>query len=94
MFTESLPTFAESGFPGYQASTWTAIVAPAKTPKEVVAKLNDAFAYALRAPAAQQQADLLSIEPTPSTPERVTEFARAEAKKLGVAIKARGISLD
>ena len=90
----NIPTIAESGYPGYEAATWTAIVAPAKTPKEIVAKLNEAFAYGLKAPAAVQQADLLAIEPYPTTPERVTEFARTEADKLNVAIKAKGISLD
>ena len=52
-----LPTIAESGLPGYDASTWGGILAPAGTPKDVVAKLNGAINAALKQDDVRAQAD-------------------------------------
>lgn len=89
-----LPTMDEAGVRGFVANTWTAIVAPAKTPPEIIAKLNKAFSDALRNPAVQGQLATLGVVPIPSTPEHVTEFTRGEAKRLGAIIRAKSISLD
>lgn len=90
----SLPTFDEVGVKGFEANTWTAIVAPANTPKPIIDKLNKALTEALKTPSIQSQLTTLGVEPIPSTPERVTEFAQNEARRLGAIIRAKGIALE
>jgi tripartite-type tricarboxylate transporter receptor subunit TctC len=89
-----LPTLDEVGVKGFVANTWTAIVAPANTPKEVIEKLNKAYVEALKNPNVTSQLATLGVDPIPSTPEYVTEFSRSEAKRLGDIIKAKNISLE
>ena len=90
----ALPTFDEVGVKGFVANTWTAIVAPAHTPKPVIDRLNKALTDALKTPAVQNQLATLGVEPIPGTPEQVTEFAHAEAKRLGAIIRAKNIVLE
>jgi tripartite-type tricarboxylate transporter receptor subunit TctC len=89
-----VPTLAESGLPDYEATGWTGIVVPAKTPPEIVAKLNAAIVQALKSPDIQQAFEKQAAEPVGSTPEEFGAFIRKETDKWGATIRAAGISAD
>lgn len=86
-----LPTLAESGVPGYDASPWYAIFVPVKTPKEIVTKLNTEIVKALHLPDVQarftseQGTDLVA-----DTPEHFAAFYKEELAKWAKVVKASG----
>ena len=86
-----LPTIAESGLPGYDASTWGGILAPAGTPKDVVAKLNAAINAALKQDDVRSRLSGAGIEIQGGTPEQFGEVIRAEIEKWGRIVKEAGI---
>jgi tripartite-type tricarboxylate transporter receptor subunit TctC len=89
-----VPTTAEAGFPGFLASTWNAILAPAGTPNEVVAALNSAFVRAVQDPTVSARMNELSAEPASSTPAELAEFMRAELQRWAPVVKASGARAD
>jgi len=90
-----LPTLQEQGLKGFECYTWNAIFAPAKTPPQVVARLNEAINKALADPALFRRLQEAGIDPTPgTTPDKVAEFVRAELAKWAPIIKASGAELD
>jgi tripartite-type tricarboxylate transporter receptor subunit TctC len=90
----NIPTVAESGLPDYEATGWTGIVVPAKTPPDVVAKLNAAIVLALKSPDLRQALEKQAAEPIGSTPEEFASFIRKETDKWAKTIQAAGISMD
>jgi tripartite-type tricarboxylate transporter receptor subunit TctC len=76
-----VPTFAESGLPGYESIGWFGIVAPGGTPGEIVAKLNGAIAAALNDRAVAAFARSVGAEPAPGTPQEFAAFIRSEIGK-------------
>src|SRR5437762_7786671 len=86
-----LPTIAESGLPGYDASTWGGILAPAGTPKEVVAKLNGAINSVLKQDDVRVRLMGAGIEIQGGTPEQFGEVIKAEIDKWGRIVKEAGI---
>lgn len=64
-----VPTIAESGVPGYQSSSWNGLAAPAKTPKDVVARLNRAVAEAMASAETKKRLQEIGIQPMSSSPE-------------------------
>ena len=86
-----LPTIAESGLPGYDASTWGGILAPAGTPKDVVAKLNGAINAALKMDDVRSRLMGAGIEIQGGTPQQFAEVIRIEVEKWGRVTKAAGI---
>ncbi|MDH7799457.1 MULTISPECIES: tripartite tricarboxylate transporter substrate binding protein [unclassified Beijerinckia] len=89
-----LPTIAEQGFPGYQASAWQGIVAPAKTPPEIVEKLGKEIGAALADAQVREKLRAAGIEPIASTPAEFTAFMTSETAKWADVIKAAKITLD
>ena len=90
-----LATLDEQGFKGYECYTWNAILAPAGTPKDVVAKLNAAANKALSNPQVIDSLKKAGIDPTPgSTPESTSDFVKAELAKWAPIIKASGAQVD
>jgi tripartite-type tricarboxylate transporter receptor subunit TctC len=89
-----VPTIAEAGFPGYEASAWQGIVAPAKTPHEIIEKLNGQIGAALADPAVKQRLQAAGIEPIQSTPESFAAYMQSETLKWQGVIKAANISLN
>jgi len=87
-------TIAEAGFPGYEASAWQGIVAPAKTPHEIIEKLNGQIGAALADPAVKQRLQAAGIEPIQSTPESFAAYMQSETLKWQGVIKAANISLN
>ncbi len=85
-----LPTIAET-LPGYDASTWGGILAPAGTPKDVVAKLNGAINAALKMEDVRSRLTGAGIEIQGGTPEQFAEVIRIEVDKWGRIVKQAGI---
>ena len=89
-----VPTVAEAGLPGYDATGWFGVVAPAGTPAPVVARLNDEIVAALQDPQIQGAMRNLGVEPAPGTPKAFEDYIRAETKKWAQVIKTANIKLD
>ena len=79
---------------GFSIDTWWGLVAPAATPHEVVARLNQAFAAALGAPETRTRFANLLAEPVPTTPEEFGAFMKAELAKYEKVVKASGAKVD
>ncbi len=89
-----LPTIAEAGVPGYDATTWTGIVAPAGVPPAIVAKLNLEINRATAMPSLREKLMAIGSEPVSSTPAQFGEFIRRENAKWADVIKRSGAKLD
>ena len=85
-----LPTFAESGLPGYESIGWFGFVAPAGTPPDVIDKLNGAIVAALADPAVLARIRLLGADPMPTTPEAFGRFIRSEYDKWAKLVAETG----
>jgi tripartite-type tricarboxylate transporter receptor subunit TctC len=79
---------------GFAIDTWWGLVAPAATPKDVVAKLNQAFVTALKAPETQSRFAALMAESVPSTPEEFGAFMQRERARYERVVKASGAKVD
>jgi len=86
-----VPTMAEAGLPGYETSTWGGILAPAGTPKDVVAKLNAEFNRDLNLPDVHKKLTDAGIEPAGGTPEQFAAFIQAEMVKWAKVAKDANI---
>ena len=86
-----VPTMAEAGMPGYETSTWGGILAPAGTPKAVIAKLNLEINKALNAPDVRQRLQEAGIEVGGGTPQQFTDFIQSEMVKWAKVAKDAGI---
>ena len=82
-----VPTVAELGFPGYQATNWYSFVAPARTPDAIVKKLNEALVAALRDPKTIERLETSAMEPDPSTPEEMRAFVEKEYETWGDVVR-------
>jgi tripartite-type tricarboxylate transporter receptor subunit TctC len=87
----NLPTIAEAGLPGYDANTWGGILAPAGTPKDVVAKLNAEFNKALAAEDVRAKLVAAGIEIQGGTPQRFADYIKGEVAKWGRVTAEAGI---
>jgi tripartite-type tricarboxylate transporter receptor subunit TctC len=89
-----LPTIAEAGVRGYSSSAWFGLVAPAATPKEVVAKLSAETARILQMPDVKGRLTELGAEPIGSTPEQFGAHIKAEIAKWGKVIREAKVELQ
>lgn len=89
-----LPTIGESGYPGFEAWAWQGFVAPAKTPRPVIDRLNAQFAKVMADPAIQQKLSESGFEPQTSTPEQFAAYMKAEIAKWAKVIRESKITLD
>jgi tripartite-type tricarboxylate transporter receptor subunit TctC len=87
-----VPTVAESGYPGYEALNWYAYLAPAKTPRNIVDKLNRELLKVLRMPEAVKLLDGQGVEPDPGTPEQLAAYMKKEYETWGKVVKQAGIT--
>ncbi len=86
-----IPTVAESGIPGYEVTTWYGTAAPAKTPRDIVDRLNSEILRALKSPDMQARFKDSGAEPIGNTPEQATAYVQNEINKWGKVIKAAGL---
>jgi tripartite-type tricarboxylate transporter receptor subunit TctC len=89
-----VPTVAESGLPGFEASSWFAIFAPAKTPPEIVQKLNAEVLKILADPEVQSRFAEIGGEIRPYKPDELRAFVQSEIEKWGKVVKASGAKID
>jgi tripartite-type tricarboxylate transporter receptor subunit TctC len=88
-----LPTLGET-LPGYSASGWYGLVAPAATPKDALARLNAAAVKALRAPDVGERLSSQGAEPVGNSPEEWGAFIRSEIDKWAKVVRAAGMKPD
>ena len=93
-FTPDLPTVAESGVPGYEVTAWFGIVAPAGTPRDIVAKLNAEVNRILALPETRDRFQKAGVEPTGGSPEDFARFIRGEVDKWGKVVRDANIRAD
>jgi tripartite-type tricarboxylate transporter receptor subunit TctC len=86
-----VPTVAESGYPGYEAMNWYAYVAPAKTPKEIVERLNRELVKALNNAEVAALLHQQGLEPSPSSPAELGRYIEREYQTWGRVVKRAGI---
>ena len=86
-----LPTFAEAGVPGFNVSSWYGLFAPARTPREIVAKMHNSVATMLQEPAIKSRYEVLGVEAASATPDQLTAIMRAEVELWGPIVKAANI---
>jgi len=82
-----VPTVSEAGVPGFVFDFWVGLLAPAKTPREVVNKLHEEVTKALAQPDVKERMAKLGGEPMPMSPERFDAFIREEHVTLGGIMK-------
>jgi len=91
----NVPTVAESGYPGFEASVWMAVMAPAATPIDAIRRLNAELVRIIRDPALRKSLwDRQWIDPVGSSPEEVTAVIRAESAKWARIVKDAGIEIE
>jgi len=86
-----LPTMVESGFPGFVSTSWTGLLAPAKTPHEVIARLNAQINEGVKSPDLKAALAKLSNEPLGGTPLDFTDQIKADIAKWAPIVKALGL---
>jgi tripartite-type tricarboxylate transporter receptor subunit TctC len=89
-----LPTVAEAGLPGFDAGVWYAFLAPAGTPKDVVAKLNAEILRAMASPEFKTVLARSAIQPIGSTPEELGKFMKSELAKWAKVVRDANIHVD
>ena len=89
-----LPTVAEAGVPGYDAGVWYAMLAPAGTPRDIVAKLNAEIIRALQSSEMKTVLSRAAIEPVGSTPEELAAFMKSELVKWAKVVKEANVHVD
>jgi len=89
-----VPTMGEAGLAGYDAYSWSGIVVPAATPKEIVAKLNADIVKALNDPEVKKRLLENGAEAMPGTPDQFGKTLRSEIAKWGKVVKAANIKAD
>ena len=90
----NVPTTAEAGFPDLVVTSWQAAGAPARTPREVVAKLNAAMVRALRAPDVAARMEQIGFDVVASTPEEFGRFMKDEVERWTRVVARGGIKPD
>lgn len=89
------PTMAESGFPGFEETApWVGLLAPAKTPPEIVNKLHDAMVQALAKPAVKERLRSLGAIPVGDTPAQFAQYLRQDQQRWERVIRTAGITAE
>ena len=90
----AVPTIVEAGFPRLRSTFWLAVVAPARTPPDIVSKLNSAFRDALAAPQTRARLDTLGAEVKIGTPEDLDKMLTSERAQWTAVVKAANIKAE
>jgi tripartite-type tricarboxylate transporter receptor subunit TctC len=89
-----IPTMAEAGFPEVEGATWTAVAAPAGTPKDIVAQLNTLIVAGLTDDNVKQKLVTMAYVPIGDTPDECEAFFKSEMDKWGKVIKEAGLKTE
>jgi tripartite-type tricarboxylate transporter receptor subunit TctC len=89
-----LPTVSEAGVPGFEASTWYALLAPAGTPRHIVARINGEVTTVLKQPEVRERLTAMGIEIAGGSPDNLARHIRSEIPKWAQVIKQSGARVD
>jgi tripartite-type tricarboxylate transporter receptor subunit TctC len=89
-----LPTVAESGVPGFEATGWNGFLLPAKTPRGVITKLHQDIVRILRLADVQERYARAGIEPAPSTPDAFGTLIARELAKWSKVVKEANVRVE
>ena len=89
-----VPTISEAGVPGYEFYAWFGLLAPAKTPRPIVQRLNDVLLKALRAPETAGQFEAQGADPAGNSPEEFAVYLKREYDKTARVVTAAGLRVD
>ena len=90
----NVPTMVEAGVPGYEVDMWYGLLAPANTPKEIIAKINAEVALVLNMPDVRDNLTKQGLEPSSSSPEEFGALIRTDIVKWARVVKQGGITAD
>ncbi|HEX9465372.1 MAG TPA: tripartite tricarboxylate transporter substrate-binding protein [Alphaproteobacteria bacterium] len=93
-FAPEIPTAAESGVPGYDAGGWAMLLAPARTPPEIVGRLNAEAKRAFDLPEVRRSLLKAAIDPAIISPEATAQLLRADYEKWGKVVREAGVKFD
>lgn len=89
-----IPTIAESGLAGYEVNSWSGLLAPAVTPKEIIIKLNADVASVMTLPEVKDRLPGQGLEATTNTPEQFSAYIKADIEKWAKVVRASGARAD
>ncbi len=89
-----VPTVAEAGVPGYEATTWFALLAPAKTPQEIVTRLNGAIVKLNQTAEIRERLAAQGADPLNGTPQQVSTFIKSEVVKWAKVVSDAGVKAE
>jgi tripartite-type tricarboxylate transporter receptor subunit TctC len=89
-----VPTVAESGYPGFEASGWLGLLFPAKTPDAIVERVHKEAVAVINMPEVRKQLEDVGLDPAPSSPQAFRAYMKAEYAKWGKLIREAGIKGD
>ena len=89
-----VPTISEAGVPGFEAVNWFGMFAPAKTPKPIIIRLNEAVVKVVRSPGIQSQFAALGADAVGSSPDEFAEFVRRDMENYAKIVKLSGAKVD
>ncbi|HSQ05232.1 MAG TPA: tripartite tricarboxylate transporter substrate-binding protein, partial [Burkholderiales bacterium] len=89
-----VPTIAEAGVAGFDVSPWFGILAPARTPPAVIARLHDEIVKVLSLPALRERFVRDGVDPVGNTPQQFGAFIRSEMSQWSQAVKASGATVE
>ena len=90
----NIPTIAESGLPGFEATSWFALMAPANLPKDVLARINAETLRVMNLPDVREKMALLGLDLAPGSPEALASLIQSETSKWANVVKESGAKLD
>ena len=90
----NVPTIAESGLPGYEVFAWNGLLAPAGTPKPVLARLSEELKKAMQLPQVKDKFSAQGFAPSWNSPEQFGKFLQNEVTKWAITVKASNAKVD
>jgi tripartite-type tricarboxylate transporter receptor subunit TctC len=89
----NVPTYAEAGFPNFEAASWVGVFAPANTSPEIISKLNATIEQVMRDPELRQKLTAIGFDPIEGTQAQAESYFKAEVEKWGKMVKTLGLSI-
>jgi tripartite-type tricarboxylate transporter receptor subunit TctC len=89
-----VPTVAEAGLRDFEVTTWYGVLAPAGTPRPVVARLNSELVKIMHSPELKERLAATGTEPLTSTPEEFSAYIKREIAKWGEVVRKAGVKAD
>jgi len=90
----NVPTYAEAGYPNFEAASWVGVFAPANTSPEIVGKLNATIEEVMKDPQLQQKLTSIGFDPINGSQAQAESYFRAEVEKWGKMVKALALSIN